>query len=147
MRSIAVALLLTVLCRPVMAADDFKVIRLEQDVINLQRRVDELSRQLDQLQQRGGVPGTTPPVAAAPTPVAEPPVRCLSRANWKRVRPGMSELEVIEILGPPASVRTSVEPGSRVLLYAMEIGPSAFLGGTVAFEARRVVDVQIPVLK
>ena len=146
MLRIATALLFTLVCRPGVAADDFKVIKLEQDVINLQRRVDELSRQLDQLRQRSAVSGTSRSMAEGPGPTAEAPPRWLSAANWQRVHPGMSELEVIEILGPPASVRTN-SPDARTLLYAMELGPSAFLGGSVAFAAGQVVDLQVPVLK
>ena len=146
MSRIATALLLTLLCRVGVAADDFKVIKLEQDVVNLQRRVDELSRQLDQLRQRSAVSGTSRSMAEGPGPTAEAPPRWLSAANWQRVHPGMSELEVIEILGPPASVRTN-SADARTLLYAMELGPSAFLGGSVAFAAGRVVDLQVPILK
>jgi hypothetical protein len=45
--------LLLAISLPCFAADDFKVIELEQDVIELERRVEELSRQLAQLEQRG----------------------------------------------------------------------------------------------
>ena len=41
----------------------------------------------------------------------------------------MSELEVIGLLGPPTSMRE--EGDARVLLYALEIGASGFLGGSI----------------
>ena len=65
----------------------------------------------------------------------------------QRVRPGMGELEVIEILGAPTSVRGSAEAPSRTLMYALEIGTSAFLSGQVRLTDRRVTEVQPPVLK
>jgi hypothetical protein len=49
------------------------------------------------------------------------------------------------VLGPPTSMRE--ENGVRVLLYAVEIGSSGFLGGSVSLRDRKVVDVQKPVLK
>jgi len=57
----------------------------------------------------------------------------------------MSELEVVSVLGPPSSMRS--QAGTRVLLYAMEIGSSGFLGGSVTFRDRVVTEVQNPVLK
>ena len=57
----------------------------------------------------------------------------------------MSELEVIGALGPPTSMRE--EGGTRVLLYAMEIGASGFLGGSVKLRERAVVEVAQPTLQ
>lgn len=132
---------------PCFAADDFKVIELEQDVLELERRVEELSRQLAQLQQRE----TAFPPARATPPKCPDAQACspawLSAANWRRVQPGMGEFEVIDILGPPSSVRGAPEAQSRTLIYAMEIGSSAFLSGRVDLKDRRVVEVQVPALR
>jgi hypothetical protein len=57
----------------------------------------------------------------------------------------MSELEVINILGPPTSLRQ--EGDARVLLYALEIGTANFLGGSVEFRDRAVTAINKPVLK
>ena len=57
----------------------------------------------------------------------------------------MSELEVIGVLGPPTSMRQ--EGDARVLLYAMEIGSSGFLGGSVEFRDRKVSETFKPALK
>jgi len=140
--------LLLAISLPCFAADDFKVIELEQDVLELERRVEELSRQLAQLQQRG----TASTAAAGATPQKRPGAQAcspawLSAANWRRVRPGMGEFEVIDILGPPSSVRGAPEAQSRTLMYAMEIGPSAFLSGRVDLKDRRVIEAQVPALR
>jgi hypothetical protein len=57
----------------------------------------------------------------------------------------MNELDVIASLGPPSSMRE--EGGKRILLYAMELGASGFLGGSVALRERAVVEVLQPSLR
>jgi hypothetical protein len=139
-------------CQPCGAADDFKIIELEQDVLELERRVEELSRQLAELQRRGAVGERS--VSGAPREAAPscpdtdacPPV-WLRAANWQRVRVGMNEFDVIDILGPPTSVRGAPEAASRTLMYAMEIGSSAFLSGQVRLTDHRVTEVVAPVLR
>ena len=139
--------LLLALCLPCTAADNFKVIEMEQDVIELERRVEELSRQVAQLQQRNAAAATRPEASVGcPAAMADSPA-WLSAANWGRVRPGMSEFEVIDILGPPSSVRGAPESESRALMYALEIGSSAFLSGRVDLKDRRVIEVQVPALR
>ena len=57
----------------------------------------------------------------------------------------MTELEVISSLGPPNTIRD--EDDSRVLFYAMEIGSSRFLGGSVKLRQRTVIEVLPPTLQ
>ena len=57
----------------------------------------------------------------------------------------MNELEVIGLLGPPSSMRTECE--ARVLLYALEIGSSGFLVGSVVLHDRAVAEVRPPTLQ
>jgi hypothetical protein len=143
MRETCLGLLLAV-SLPAVAADDFKVIELEQDVIELERRVEALWRDVEQLQR------ATPPAApvGADCPAAQPCAPAwLSVSSWERVRPGMSEFEAIGILGPPSSVRGAADSPTRTLMYAMEIGSNAFLAGRVDLEDRRVTAVQAPVLR
>ncbi len=127
-----------------LAADDARVTRLEQDVRSLQREVQNLSRQIDQLRLQ-----TTRPSTDGRQPPPPPPITdtsgWLDAGKWKKLRPGMSELEVISALGAPTSTRE--RDGARELLYAMEIGSSAFLGGSVLLRDRKVVEVQVPALK
>jgi hypothetical protein len=140
--------ILLLLCVPAMAlaADDARVTRLEQDVRTLRTELQNLSRQIEQLRlqnTRPEVDGRPPPPALAlDTPTAP---AWLDAAKWQRLRPGMSELEVISALGPPSSIRE--QAGTRELLYAMEIGTSAFLAGSVRLRNRSVVEVRVPALK
>jgi hypothetical protein len=128
----------------VLAADDSKFMKLEQDVRNLERRVGDLTREIEDLQQQLTRAGERPPGRSRPAP-ASPSSGWLNVDSWNRVRIGMSELEVIGLLGPPTSMRD--DDGGRVLLYAMEIGSSGFLGGSVTLRDRQVTEVSPPVLK
>jgi hypothetical protein len=127
------------------AADDFKVIKLEQDVRNLERQVQGLTREITDLRSRLARSGESR-APGRPSAQAQPAsFDWLSAANWDRVRPGMSELEVISLLGPPTSMRPA--EGGRVLLYALEIGSNGFLSGSVTLEAQQVAAVERPTLK
>lgn len=124
------------------AADAQRISFLEQEVRNLQRQVQSLSRQIDELRTRPDRPTTQAPAASvAPSPGSD---QWINAARWKQVRRGMSELEVIDLLGAPTSMRA--EGDARVLLYAMEIGSSGFLRGSVTLRDRAVVEVQQPTL-
>jgi hypothetical protein len=59
----------------------------------------------------------------------------------------MSELQVIETLGPPTSMRGAGDGDERTLFYALEIGAGNFLSGSVQLQDRRVVQISTPVLK
>jgi hypothetical protein len=129
------------------AADDYKVIKLEQDVRRLEQQVRELTRQVSELRRYAG---TSPAQTSAPSPEGEASSGAalwLQAKNWQRLQVGMSELQVIETLGPPTSTRGAADASSRVLLYALEIGTGNFLGGSVELRDRRVVEISTPVLK
>ena len=138
-------LAMMLVCLPLVAvsADDPRVSFLQQEVRNLQRQVLVLTRQVDELRTRPPRVESgrlSPPPAAATDPGA-----WLDAGKWRKLREGMSELEVIASLGPPTSMRE--ESGARVLLYAMEIGTSGFLGGSVVFRDRAVVEIREPTLQ
>jgi hypothetical protein len=143
MRYLSLVLLL-VAAWPAAAADDLRVIKLEQDVRRLEAGVQELSRRVEELSQQlsrsGATAGGTKSSAQASISTT-----WLAAGNWRRVQPGMSELEVIDVLGLPTSMRTSQD--GRVLLYATEIGSSGFLSGSVTLRDGRVTEVAQPVLK
>ena len=124
------------------AADDLRVNQLEQEVRRLERQVQALSRRLDEMQRPSFKTerATTPPAAAQP-----PGSEWLDAGKWRRVTPGMSEIDVIGLLGPPTSMRE--ENGERALLYALEVGTSGFLSGSVTLRDRVVARVQTPVLR
>jgi hypothetical protein len=127
--------------------DTYRLMKVEQDVRNLEREVQTLSRQLDDLRQQQSRAGDRglPSSQSSAAPAGVSSTAWLEAARWDRVRSGMSELQVIDVLGPPTSMRQ--EGDTRVLLYAMEIGSSGFLGGSVEFRDRAVTAINKPVLK
>jgi len=144
-------LLLALLILPLTAsaADDTRISFLEQEVRNLQRQVQVLTRQMDELRNRPDKfelqHSATPEAALSGSTPATSLPRWVDASLWRRLRPGMSELEVISSLGPPTSMRD--ENGAKVLLYAMEIGGSGFLGGSVTLRERAVIEVRQPMLQ
>jgi hypothetical protein len=126
--------------------DTYRLMKLEQDVRNLERQVQTLTRELDDLRQQQSRAGDhIPATRSGSTPAGAGSTAWLEAARWERIRTGMSELEVISVLGPPTSMRQDGD--TRVLLYAMEIGSSGFLGGSVELQDRAVTAVNKPVLK
>ena len=137
-------LLLMLMPLSALAADEQRISFLEQEVRNLQRQVMTLSRQIDELRTRPDRPSSTTSAATG----AAAPARSdqwLDGKKWRLLSKGMSELEVIGALGPPTSMRT--QGNERVLLYAMEIGSSGFLGGSVTLRDREVSEVKPPILQ
>ena len=140
--------LLLLLGQSAPAADDdtYRLMKLEQDVRNLERQVQTLTRQLDEQRQQLSRAGDRSSPAGRPSAVAgTSSTAWLEAGRWDRVKTGMSELDVVNVLGPPASIR--VDGDTRVMLYAMEIGASGFLGGSVEFRDHAVTAVNKPSLK
>lgn len=127
------------------ATDEQKIIRLEQDVRKLERIVQDQARQIEDLRRQLGNP-SAPSLPNDTRHNAEPSTKWLDAASWERIRRGMSELEVLRVLGPPTQTRPG-DAGGYVLLYAMAIGNSGFLAGNVTIEDRKVVDVEPPTLR
>lgn len=138
------------------AQDSIRIARLEQEVRQLQREVLTLSQLVSQLRARADAPAApaAPPAwapspgagtAAQPDPHTPEAARWVSASRWRNLRPGMSDLEVISELGPPTSTRGR-DP-ELVLLYALEIGTSSFLAGSVTLRDHVVVAVETPTLK
>ena len=128
----------------VAAQDDFKLIKVEQDVRNLERQVYELNREVDDLKRRLAQSRTASSKSGSAAAAASS-TQWVDASIWDRVRNGMDELQVIDLLGPPTSMRG--EGDTRTLLYALEIGASGFLSGSVSFKDKKVTQVERPVLK
>ncbi len=126
------------------AADSIEISRVQQDIRDLRRDVEALTRRMDELRLQLATPGNAPARVAAPS-VGGGTGKWVDAARWREVKAGMSELEVIAALGAPTSMR--MEGADRVLLYAMEIGTTGFLAGSVTFRERVVAEVQVPGLR
>lgn len=127
--------------------DEFRLSNIEQSIRALQTQLREQARLIDELQRQvnGSSGANSPPRSSVPA--SNTGNSWLDAAHWKRLRNGMSELEVVSILGPPTQMRVSDDQATRTLLYAMEIGSSGFLSGNVVFGDGRLIAVNTPVLK
>jgi len=154
MKRLLIPLLL--LCAPCVEAQDIqKIPRLEQDVRQLQADLRVLTQQVGELRSRSERAVAQPPSLQSPTEAARktdpggapstPSAQWLDAGRWRQLRTGMSELEVVTVLGPPTAVRG--QEAERVLRYALEIGSSGFLAGSVTMRNRAVVAVEIPTLR
>jgi hypothetical protein len=132
-----------------------QVNRLEQDVRDLRRQLDLQRRRIEEL-ERAAAPGARPPrvagarsttTGASSGDAAPAGAPWLSASSWEKVRPGLSELEVIALLGQPNSMRASDDGKRRTLFYALEIGAAGYLAGNVVLEAGRVTAVELPRLR
>jgi hypothetical protein len=131
------------------AADDLKVIKLEQDVLDLQREMQVQSRRIESLErQLRQALATTPRSNGREAVRDNDPTRLwLEDSNWDKLRVGMTESEAIRTLGPPNSTRLSPEDKTRTLFYAMELEAGGFLSGQVIVADQKVVEVRKPELK
>ena len=126
--------------------DDLRVRQLESEMYRLQRELEAQRQRIAALEQAARI---TPPaalVAPGPRPENTSPA-WLVTANWDRIKTGMKTQEVIAILGRPTSTRIDDAGKLRLLFYAMELGPQAFLSGTVRMEDDAVAEVNRPVLR
>lgn len=131
------------------AADDIRTGKLEQDVLELQRQARQQDRRIEALERElATVPrgsGSVPAGARAAN--SSLPGTWMQIANWDRLKPGMPELDVVQALGPPTSLRNAEDGSRKTLYYAMEIGTGSFLIGTVVIAGQRIVEIQKPTFR
>ena len=123
-------------------ADDLRINQMEQDIRDLKRHVQTLTRQIEELRRLPANPGAR---LDSPSPAIAASTAWVDLAKWNRLRPGMSEMEVLSALGPPTTMRDA--NGAKVLRYALEISSGGFLAGSVTLRDRVVVDVRKPELQ
>jgi hypothetical protein len=101
-----------------------RVSQLEATVAALQAENRELRKRVDKLEPR--------PQASAPSqPVPAPNPGWKDKANWRRLRRGMTEGEVEALLGPPDKVDIGLHLG-----YWLYSPTQGVLGPNVMFEPK-----------
>jgi hypothetical protein len=120
---------------------------MEQRIRDLENTTREQARLIAQLQSQSGGGRNFNSPAAPSRPAGSTEQRWLSASNWTRLKPGMSELQVIELLGVPTQIRISSDGRTRSLLYAMEVGRSGFLSGKVDLQDSKASNIELPQLK
>ena len=120
---------------------------LKRVIEEQERRITELEDAIRRLQGSVGTGAVASTTGAGPTTRStqqSPNSGWMQEANWSRVRNGMSELQVIGILGPPTSAETTVS-GFRTLYYRGPIAGSGFVSGNVKLNDDRVWQTNKPV--
>jgi hypothetical protein len=133
---------------PARAADDLRTGKLEQDVLELQRQVRQQDRRVETLERElATMPRSGAAAAGGRPPSPSPAGAWMQIANWDRLMPGMPELDVVQALGPPTSLRSAEDSSRKTLYYAMEIGTGSFLIGTVVIAGQRIVEIHKPTFR
>jgi len=133
------------------AASDARISYLEQQVRELRIQLLQASRRMDAL-ERGMTGSRTDAMPQAPR--TEPATAStgtkkawLDSGHWDKLRPGMSEAEVLDALGAPTTSRTTGNGGTRTLFYSLELEAGGFLSGRVIISDGRVVEIHKPELR
>jgi hypothetical protein len=123
---------------------------LESEIQRLRNQLDEQNRRIERLEaalaQRGaaapGRPTDRHPETTASSPKATGPQPWHSLENWERVTKGMTQEEVVKVLGEPTTVQ-SVD-NYKTLFYSGVTRDGRTLNGLVNMRDERVVAVKNP---
>ena len=140
---------------PARADDAARIRNLESEIQRLRTQLDEQDRRIQrleaELERRGGMAPpdwrTAPPAARATTrsgQAAGPLARHSSEA-WDRIAKGMTQEEVVKILGEPASVEAT--GNLKSLFYREAAADGGSVNGHVNLKDDRVVAIKKPVAR
>jgi hypothetical protein len=107
--------------------------QLKTMIADQERRIAELEKMVKALQ---AVAAPVPAAIPAPTPPWQ------QASNWILIKKGMSEAQVVEILGPPTRVDSSIDV--RTLLYQPDSRSTSTLNGSVTLTDDRVTASKPP---
>jgi len=108
--------------------------QLKRTIADQEGRIAELEKAVKLLQSAAALP------LPARIPAETPPWHRAS--NWTLIKSGMSEAQVVEILGPPTSVNASID--TRTLNYASDARSTTTLNGSVTLTGDRVIAMAPP---
>lgn len=142
-----IAIILVVTAAPVFAQQSERVRQLEQEVNLLKNTVADQGRRIEMLER--GLRGKSSAIessASTATQIRTPSSFAYpwhDRNSWGRVKNGMSEAQVVFLLGRPTSVEAL---GSyRTLFYRGEVAGSGSVSGNIKLNDDRVYQVNTPV--
>jgi hypothetical protein len=128
------------------AAEDLRVRQLEQDIAQLKRTVLEQQRRIEQLERQASSQARVS--ARSEAGVAQRPAASLpwhAPINWDRLQTGMSEAQVIQILGPASVEQKTGE--QKVLFYGGTAPVWGAISGIVELRSGVVARVAPPQFK
>lgn len=132
---------LLMLIQPAVFAADATTQQLSKTVADLKRLLEEQGDRIDELERRLS---TSAPISkSVQDKGTQQEGTWRSGSAWDRLKSGMSESQVVSVLGQPTSSETL---GSfRTLYYRGEVEGSGFVSGNVKFSDDRMFLANIPV--
>ena len=121
-------------------AHDSRLDQLEQETAQLKATVAEQGRRITDLENT--IKALQAALIPTPKPIPPPTPPWYEPSNWTLIRAGMSEAEVVGILGPPSGVEA--ETDVRTLLYETGSSDTRSLHGSVTLVDDRVTAAQPP---
>ncbi len=119
---------------------DPRVDELRKETTQLKATIADQERRISELEKT--VKALLAVAAPLPAPIPSPTPQWLVPSNWLQIKKGMSEAQVVEILGQPTSVDTSVD--IRTLLYQPDSNSTTTLNGSVTLTTGRVTAMTPP---
>ena len=107
--------------------------QLKRKVADQEGRIAELERAVKVLQSAA---------APLPAPIPSPTPLWHRASNWTQIKVGMSEAQVVAILGSPTNVDSSID--TRTLLYEPDASSTSPLKGNVTLVGDRVTAMTPP---
>ncbi|MFQ2006792.1 hypothetical protein ACK34G_15935 [Aeromonas veronii] len=136
-------LLLTLGPSTLWADDAVRIRQLEEDIRILKRTVIDQSERIDALERQLSTSAPASTIGKrSPAPAGTVTGGWHSPANWGRVKDGMSQSQVVSLLGQPTSIE-NIGP-YRTLFYRGEVNGS-FVSGNAKLTDDRVWQVNEPV--
>lgn len=108
--------------------DDLKQLTADQD-----KRIADLEKTVKMLQAL---------LVPVPKPIPAPTPAWTSASNWNLIKAGMSEAQVVDLLGPATRVQSVTD--SRTLFYEPDPRSSSTLSGSVTLKDDRVIAMSPP---
>ena len=140
-RALTGAGLLLLMCGIAMAQSrDPRVDELTKETAQLKRRIADQEGRIAELEK--AVKFLQSAAAPMPTPIPAETPPWHRASNWTLIKSGMSESQVVGILGPPTSVDSSID--KRTLLYNPDATSTSTLKGSVTLIGDRVTAMTPP---
>jgi hypothetical protein len=141
MKKVLPAVLLLVTCGMATAQTrDPRVDELVKETAQLKKTVADQDERIAQLEKAVKMLQAATPPLPARIPAETPPWQQAS--NWTPIKSGMSEAQVVGILGPPTTVQGAID--SRTLYYGPDAKSTTTLKGSVTLVDDRVTAMVPP---
>lgn len=121
-------------------ARDPQIDELKKETTQLKVMIADQERRIAELEKM--VKALKAAAAPVPTAIPAPTPPWLQASNWILIKKGMSEAQVVEILGPPTRVDSSIDV--RTLLYQPDSRSTSSLNGSVTLTDDRVTTAKPP---